>query len=86
MSLYDPSDPRVKKIVVDYARSKGYEDEDGILDLDVDDLFLERHDSPYRGPEVWITTHLQWRDDVIIYGIDIEHIVNNAILDLLTKE
>ena len=49
-------------------------------------LLLERHDSPHRGPEVWIATHLQWRDDVIIYGIDIEHIVNNAILDLLTKE
>ena len=86
MSLYDNNDPRVKKIVVDYARSKGYDDEDGILNMDIDDLFLERHDSMFRGPEVWITNYSEWRDDVIIYGIDIEHIVNNAILDLLTKE
>ena len=86
MSLYDHNDPRVKKIVVDYARSKGYDDEDGILSLDADDLFLERRDSLYLGHEVRITAYPKLRGDVIIYGIDIEYIVNNAILDLLTKE
>ena len=86
MLLYDHNDPRVKKIVVDYARSKGYEDKSGVLNLDVDDILVSESESRYRGREVTITNYSTYRDFVIIYGIDIEYIVNNAILDLLTKE
>lgn len=82
-SLYDPNDDRVKKIVVDYARSQYQSD---VLSMDYDDLVLSEYTDPYGRKSTTIYENDSWGMDRIDLSGSVKTIVNNAILDLLTKE
>lgn len=81
-SLYDPNDDRVKKIVIDYARSQYQSD---VLSMDYDDLELTEYTDPYGRKSTVVHEIDSWGMGRVDLNESIKTIVNNAILDLLTK-
>ena len=86
-SLYDPNDDRVKKIVVDYARA--YLGMTEILSNDYSRLAVYEVSDPYGHKYATVYEYYplgRWGADSHELHDSIKTIVNNAILDLLTKE
>lgn len=86
-SLYDPNDDRVKKIVVDYARA--YLGMTEILSNDYSRLDIYEISDPNGHKYATVYEYDpqgRWCADYHELDSSIKTIVNNAILDLLTKE
>ena len=83
-SMWDHNDPRVKKIVIDYAREQIGMTE--ILSKDYSELTIENV-KYYTGTAAVVIPKVvgRWGGEHPLHG-SIEDIVNSAILDLLTKE
>lgn len=85
-SLYNPNDDRVKKIVVDYARA--YLGMTGALSNDYSQLDVYEISDPY-GNKYAVVYEIdpldRWSADSHELSSSIKNIVNDAILDLLTK-
>lgn len=85
-SLYNPNDDRVKKIVVDYARA--YLGMTGALSNDYSRLDIYEVSDPdgHKYAVVYENDPLdRWSADSHELYSSIKTIVNDAILDLLTK-